>query len=518
MKKRILIIFFIIGCLLMTSCSKKTEPRPDPIDDNYRVFYEIFTGSFSDSDGDGIGDLNGIINRLDYLNDGNMDSGNSLGIQGIWLTPIFKSPSYHKYDVQDYYTIDPAFGTQEDLDRLIEECHKRNIILILDMVINHTSRYHPWFSDFYDAHRSGKTDDPYYDFYTYDIQYEAQPGKAWCDIDNAGQVYECNFSSDMPELNFDNPKVREEVLDIAKFYLDKGVDGFRFDAAKYIYLSDNGRSVDFWKWYCDELRKIKEDVYLVAEVWSHEGEIDQYETALNCFNFSMSQAEGIIAKTAKGSDMKMYTHYISSYQDKLKSINSKSMPIPFISNHDMDRAAGYLSISDGKAFFAANLYLLSPGSPFLYYGEEIGMKGSRGAANTDANRRLAMLWGDNDTISDPEGSTYDITKQINGTVIDQTKDKNSLLNYYRDLIQIRNRYPQIARGTYNFIDLDNSNLGGFSIEYNGETTYLFHNNSSEEITIAADTYSELLDHIGMNSASFKDGKLTIGAMTSVILK
>ena len=146
------------------------------------------------------------------------------------------------------------------------------------------------------------------------------------------------------------------------------------------------------------------------------------------------------------------------------------------------------------------------------------MKGSRGSANTDANRRLAMLWGDNDTISDPEGSTYDLSKQINGTVKDQTKDKNSLLNYYRSLLQIRNKYPQIARGTYEILDLDNSHVGGFIIEYNGDTIYLIHNNSNEEIAITTDSYSDLLEHIGMNDASYKNGKLIIGAMTSVILK
>ena len=137
-------IFFILLILMMcVSCSSKKET--DKTDDNYRVFYEIFVGSFSDSNNDGIGDLRGIINRLDYLNDGNINSKDSLGIQGIWLTPIFYSPSYHKYDVIDYYRIDPTFGTQDDLDELIRKCHERNILVILDMVINHTSSQNEWF-------------------------------------------------------------------------------------------------------------------------------------------------------------------------------------------------------------------------------------------------------------------------------------------------------------------------------------------------------------------------------------
>ena len=137
------------------------------VEDNARVFYEIFVGSFADSDGDGIGDLRGIINRFDYLNDGDPNSGKSLGIEGIWLSPIFESPSYHKYDVKDYYTIDPQFGTQEDLDELIALCHQRGVKLILDMVINHTARSNAWFGAFTKAHRQGLTAEPYYDFYTY---------------------------------------------------------------------------------------------------------------------------------------------------------------------------------------------------------------------------------------------------------------------------------------------------------------------------------------------------------------
>lgn len=141
--------------------------QADPIDDNYRVFYEIFTGSFSDSDGDGIGDLRGIIDRMDYLNDGNINSGESLGIQGIWLTPIFSSPSYHKYDVIDYYEIDSDFGTQEDLVELLQVCHERNVKVILDLVLNHTSSSNQWFLSFAEAHRNGDTASPYYDYYTY---------------------------------------------------------------------------------------------------------------------------------------------------------------------------------------------------------------------------------------------------------------------------------------------------------------------------------------------------------------
>ena len=242
-----LIIFLICGC---------KAAKTDPIDDNYRVFYQIFVGSFSDSDGDGIGDLKGVLNRLDYLNDGNVNSGKSLGIQGIWLSPVFVSPSYHKYDVVDYYQIDPQFGTEEDLKKLIDECHKRNIIVILDLAINHTSINHEWFKRFAEARKAENKTDAFYDYYTCVTDETKDKGKTYYPIPGTSYYYEGNFSGDMPELNFNNPEVRNEVLNIAKYYIDLGIDGFRFDAAKYIYYADNDGSVDFWQWYISELKSI----------------------------------------------------------------------------------------------------------------------------------------------------------------------------------------------------------------------------------------------------------------------
>lgn len=515
MIKKIILILLIL--ILSVSCSKGGNKQADPTNDNYRVFYEIFVGSFSDSNGDGIGDLKGIINRLDYLNDGNINSTDSLGVQGIWLTPIFLSPSYHKYDVVDYYRIDPSFGSQEDLEELVEKCHERNIIVILDLALNHTSTQNEWFRQFEAAHQNNNTSSPYYDYYVYSYKSGGNANGTYCDLQNTEETYECNFSYDMPELNFDNPKVREEVLNVARFYLDKGIDGFRFDAAKYVYLNNTDASVNFWKWYTDELRKIKKDIYLVGEVWSGEGEISRYQTQMNCFNFAMSQADGQIAKTAKSEEISRFTSYVENYQKSLKEIHEGTMPVSFISNHDMDRSAGYLNVASGQAYIAANLYLLSPGSPFIYYGEEIGMKGSRGGANTDANRRLAMLWGDDDTVSDPEGTTYELKNQINGTVKDQLNDKDSLLKHYAKLITIRVKYPEIARGTYTRLNLGENNLGGFSIDYNGETTYIIHNNSDQEITLKCD-FSKLSESIGFTEATLKNGELKVGPFTSAILK
>lgn len=512
------IISILITFLLIVSCSSK---QIDTIDDNYRVFYQIFVGSFSDSNDDGIGDLRGIINRLDYLNDGDANSKDSLGIQGIWLSPIFKSSSYHKYDVSDYYQIDSKFGTMDDLKELIEKAHKRNVKIILDLPINHTSSGNKWFTEFRLAHANGDTTNKYYDYYVYKKAGSPEPGRTWSKL-NANEDYECNFSTDMPELNFDNEDVRNDVLEIAKYYLDLGVDGFRFDAAKYIYLNDQEKTVDFWNEYTAKLKEIKEDIYLVGEVWSSDNETYNYIEAMNCFDFTMSQAEGIIASTAKNGNVNTYARYISNYQNKINSINENSMMISFISNHDMDRSAGFLMMANKFPYMAANLLILSPGSCFIYYGEEIGIKGSRGSSNTDANRRLKMLWGDNDTVEDPIDSTFDSNKQTNGTVKEQLKDEDSLLHHYRKLIDLRNKYPEIARGTYKAYTQSDNSMGGFIITYNDEVTGLFHNCSAsleQSIDLSNYNFTEIKDYISLSdTVKFENNILTLGPQTSVIIK
>ena len=491
--------------------------------DNYRVFYEIFVGSFSDSNGDGIGDLRGIINRMDYLNDGDPASGKSLGVEGLWLTPIFESPSYHKYDVADYYAIDPQLGTMDDLKELLAVCHERNVLVILDLPINHTARRNSWYSSFLMARRSGDTESPYYDFYSTSPKGEAAPaGRVFQEASGTDVLVECNFSDGMPELNYDCEGVREAVLDVAKFYLDLGVDGFRFDAAKYIYLGDNERSAAFWEWYMGELRAVKPDVYAVAEVWDADGVTDFYYPAMDCFNFTMSQSGGTIADTANHRDATRLTSYVGQYCASVAAMREGAMIVPFVSNHDMDRAAGFLTVSSGNMKMAANLYLLGPGSPFIYYGEEIGMKGSRGGANTDANRRLAMLWGDGDTVRDPEGTTYGADKQADTSVAAQLPDPDSLYNYYKELLMLRHANPEIARGQYRSLPLSGTKLGGFVSTWQDKEVCVIHNTTEDALTLELDGAGlagmEITAAVGAGSAAIEGGTLTLDGRTSVILR
>ena len=490
-------------------------------EDNARVFYEIFVGSFSDSDGDGIGDLRGIINRFDYLNDGDPASGLSLGVEGIWLTPIFESPSYHKYDVADYYAVDPQFGTMDDLRELAELCESRNVKLILDLPINHTGSRSDWFLSFVTAHRNQDPQDPYYDFYSwYGPGSTAPAGRRFASVIGTSDYYECNFDNAMPELNFDNEAVRQAVLDVALFYLDLGVDGFRFDAAKYVYFGDNERSAAFWDWYMAQLRAVDPEIYAVAEVWDGDGITDKYYSSLNCFNFTLPQAGGLIAETAKAGNAGRYAAYVENYLHTVQAIRPESMIVPFVSNHDMDRASGFLPAMNGQMQVAANLYLLGPGSPFLYYGEELGMRGSRGSANTDANRRLAMRWGDGDTVADPKGSSYPDQPEV--SLAQQLGQGQSPYNYYKRLLLIRRANPEIARGEYHAVSVPDSKVGGFVSTWNGSSVCVLHNTTLGTKTVdlaALDLdFTEIAACIGMGEAELEGTSLRLGGQTSVVLR
>ena len=496
----------------------------EPTDDNARVFYEIFVGSFSDSDGDGTGDLRGIINRLDYLNDGDPQSGLSLGVEGLWLTPIFLSPSYHKYDVTDFYAVDPAFGTMDDLTELLEKCHQRGIKVILDLPINHTSTEHRMFKSFLNAHLMQNTESGAYDFYHWLPEDAAAPaGQTYVKNARSHVKYEANFSDTMPEPDFDQAAVRQYMLDVAKYYLALGVDGFRFDAAKYVYFGDNEKSAAFWDWYLTELRAVKPDMYTVAEVWDGDGVIDKYVPMTNCFNFTASGVNGILADTAKAGDANRFCAYVQRTQEHAAALRGDAMNVFFISNHDMDRAAGYLTVASGRMKMAANLYLLSPGSPFIYYGEEIGMLGSRGGANTDANRRLAMLWGDGDAVRDPAGSTYDAAKQTPYSVQDQLSMNSSLLNHYKKLLMIRKANPEIARGVCTALNFADTKLGGFVCSWQGKDVMVLHNPTGRDITVDISAvwdhaFTQISAFAGAGRAFLSESQLTLEAQTSVVLR
>ena len=358
-------------------------------DDNYRTTYEIFVYSFCDSNGDGIGDLNGIRSKLDYIED--------LGFDAIWLTPVHPSSTYHKYDVDDYYEIDPAFGTMEDYEALLKECHERGIRVYMDLVLNHTSEDNAWFkaaSDYLHELSSGAEPDvsecKYFDYYNF----SRESSGGYAPLDGTDWYYEARFWSEMPDLNLSSEAVRGEIRDILAFWLGKGVDGFRLDAVTYYIYADPEANVEFLRFLTEAGRSIRPDCYFVGEAWTDRNTIAQlYGSGIDSlFDFPFSGNEGFIANiingTYKASD---YVKGMLLAQEAYSSANPDYVDAPFYTNHDMARSAGYYAADDGpvtKMAYAMSLFMT--GNSFVYYGEEIGMKG----AGKDENKRAPMYWSD----------------------------------------------------------------------------------------------------------------------------
>ncbi len=518
------------------------DPMVDPIDDNNRTLYQIYVRSFADSNADGIGDIRGIIDKFDYLNDGDINSGEDLGVQAIWLTPIFYGSSPHKYDAIDFYQIDPEFGTEKDLKDLIDLCNERNVKLVLDLALNHTSTSNDWFKQSRDAHKSGNTSNKYYNYYNWSTYKK----DGYVQLKDTNWWYESWFDLEggsMPDLNYDNQNVRNEMLNVAKYWMELGVHGFRFDAVKVLYgtndqctAEQHRKSAEFYEWYTGELRKINPEIYLVGECWDNEANMLKYYNAMNCFNFKIAdQGNGVLVNAVKETgNMSTYVDYISNLQQRIKNVNPNGVMSNFLTNHDQDRSHHFLKSNELKKM-AASLYLLTPGTPVIYYGEEIGLEGDGESAN-DANLRLPMKWGDNTytcKISSDVSIKYKNMNLYSNSVFDQQYDSDSLLMHYSKVLSIRNRYPAIARGTYKPLYGGISSFAGFFVDYGNEDVIILHNTSSTQ-TVTIDLknlktnndskllagYSSftILDYVGVNDATINGTVLTLGPQTTVILK
>ena len=396
--------------------------------------------------------------------------------------------------------------------------------MIIDLVLNHTSNQHPWFKAAKQAIMDGDFSNEFIDYYVIVTEDQKDSGRVYHHL-YGDYYYEGNFSTGMPELDLENETVKEEIIEIIQFWYDLGVKGFRLDAAKYIYLGETDKNVEFWNWFVDEAKKIKEDTYIVGEVWSGDSLIMPYYESFSNFDFGMSQQQGAVALVANSQDdVNWFVSYIDRYRSLVEKVNPNAILTPFITNHDTNRAAGFLNVEDYTMYSAASMYILSYGNPFIYYGEEIGMKGSRSTENTDANRRLAMLWGDRDSVEDPIGTTYNPDLQINGTAKSQIKDEDSLYNHYKKLIMIRKANPEIARGDYTVLDFDGYySFGGFLSTYDNVTVGVFHNVGDRELTIDLSLYTdisfdELRGYAGYGLATLEGQILTISRNTTVVLK
>jgi len=411
---------------------------------NDAVFYEVFVRSFQDSDGDGIGDLQGLTQRLDYLNDGDPSTDDDLGVTGIWLMPVNDSPSYHGYDATNYRTINPDYGTMADFEAFLAAAHQRGIKVIVDYVMNHCSTRHPWFT----AAEAG--DPTYRDWFRWSQDDPGQTGPwgqgvwHW----NASGWYYGLFWSGMPDLNYDTPAVKAEMFETATYWLDDvGVDGFRLDAVLYIdeddgLMQNTPETLQFWADYNAHVKSVKPDMMSVGEAWTATSTVLKYVTRDRldiCFEFDLSYA-------ALGAVNDGDAGYLSSKADQVYRAYPHLQYGTFLTNHDQNRALDSVGGDIGRAKAAAGAYLTLPGVPFVYYGEEIGMVGS----GAHEFVRSPMQWTDDVYAGFSTAAPW---QAINANadvynVAAEDGDTTSLLAWYRRLIHLRNDAPALRRGLH----------------------------------------------------------------------
>lgn len=426
-------------------------PPPEPVATgtaglpwwNDRLFYEVFVRSFYDSDGDGIGDLQGLISKLDYLNDGDPTTDSDLGVTGIWLMPVAESPSYHGYDVVDYTTIERDYGTNEDFKQLVDEAHKRGIAVIVDLVMNHTSIQHPWFLD---ARTPGSEHDAWYIWRTEKPDYRG-PWNQQVWYQAGGRYYYSLFCQCMADLNYENPAVTEAMYDVIRFWLEEmDVDGFRLDAVKHLIeegkKQENTAATHAWlEGFYRFVRWTDPDALTVGEAFGvPPHELVKYigDEVDIAFEFTLAQA--MIDSANNGTQGP-----VSLAQATALRIYPQGQYAAFLTNHDQNRVITQLGDDVEAAKAAASLLLTNPGVPFIYYGEEIGMRGQK----PDPSIRTPMQWdGTERTGGFTAGRPWQplAPGYRERHVAAQSGDPDSLLSHYRTLIRLRQDHPALRAG------------------------------------------------------------------------
>ncbi|MFD2512321.1 alpha-amylase family glycosyl hydrolase [Pontibacter locisalis] len=494
------------------------QPEAQASDWPRGVTYEIFVQSFCDSDNDGIGDIKGMTSKLDYLDE--------LGVEAVWLMPMSPSPSYHKYDVTDYYAIHPDYGTMEDFKEFVKKAHDRGINVVIDLVLNHSGSGHPWFKE-----AAKDPNSPYRDYYVWahkDDPITKGEGKTtgddshntmqWHSVEGSDYKYYGFFWGGMPDLNFDNPKVRQEAYKIGRFWLEEiGVDGFRLDAARHIFTDD--RQADnhqFWEEFRSEMQKVKPDVYLVGEVWAEAKTVAPYTKGLPAlFNFEMSWDILKALQQGKGDSLAIKHAQIINFYEK---VNPDYIDATILSNHDQNRIMSELNGDMEKAKMAAGLLFTLPGSPYIYYGEEIGMKGKK----PDEQIREPFIW---DVKSEDECRAtwvkpeYSTEQTVTPAAV-QAEDKNSILNHYKNLIKVRNNSKALTYGKLRPVNVDNKAISAFVRTQDDESVFVVHNISGTEasVKVPADLQEYKKVMLQHNNAAHINNTVILPAYSSLILK
>jgi alpha-amylase len=451
------------------------------------VFYEVFVRSFADSNGDGIGDLRGLTAKLDYLKD--------LGVDALWLMPVFDSPSYHGYDTVDYEKIEPDYGTGEDFDRFLAEAHRRGIRVIVDFVMNHSSAQHPWFVNSASSpsadHRAWyvwRADDPGW------TQPWGGGNHSW--HEKNGAFYYGVFWGGMPDLNYDTPAVRREMERLAALWLSRGVDGFRLDATRHLFANgpgdlqnDQPQTHAFLKEFSASVRRANPKSVLVGENWTDTEKIAPYfgSTAVvkggdelpMSFNFPLAEEILGALNSAEAAGIGAKLEEMAALYPKGGIVDA-----PFLTNHDQARLATQLGNDPAKMKSAAAILLTLPGAPFLYYGEEVGLQNGPGGG--DEFKRTPMPWdstaGGGFTTGKPWFDFAPGREAAN--VASQAGDPGSLLSHYRGLIRLRHASPALRTGTLTLLSPGDRSTPvlAFLRETPKERVLVIHNVTGSEVS------------------------------------
>jgi maltose alpha-D-glucosyltransferase/alpha-amylase len=512
------------------------------------VFYEVMVRSFMDSNGDGTGDLGGLIQKLDYLQ--------WLGIDALWLPPFFQSPLRDGgYDVSDYNSVLPEFGTIEEFRELVTKAHERNMRIVIDLVINHTSDQHPWFQ----ASREDP-EGPYGDYYVWsdtDEKYEDvriifvdTEESNWAFDPIRRQFYWHRFFSHQPDLNFENPKVHDEIFDVVRFWADLGVDGFRLDAIPYLYETDggSGESEPETHQFVAKLREMVDREYpgriLIAEAnqWPSEvaaffGTDDEPECHM-AFDFPVmprifyalrsqqaTELQRQMAEETPAPEGSAWGVFLRNHDELTLEMVSEEYRQAMYGWYAYDprmranigirrRLAPLLDNARAELELAHALLFSLPGSPFLYYGDEIGMGDNIWLPDRDSSR-TPMQWTPDRNAgfshADPGKLYLPVVQslvyhynQIN--VESQLAQSRSLLHWIRNVIHVRKAHPTFGLGTMRVLETDNESVLAFVREYSGTGTHL--GDAAERIlcvfSFAHNPVSSTITATGLEGANLRD--------------
>ncbi|QKE72907.1 alpha-glucosidase [Arthrobacter citreus] len=521
------------------------------------VVYQIYPRSFMDSNADGIGDIKGIIEKLDYLK--------LLGIDVIWLSPVYKSPNDDNgYDISDYCDIMEEFGTMEDMDYLIFEANKHGIKIVMDLVVNHTSDEHPWFIE----SRKSK-DNPYRDYYIWrDPLNGSEPndlpsvfsGSAWKFDEQTGQYFLHLFSKRQPDLNWENPKVHDEVYNMMNFWLDKGIGGFRMDVIDLIgklpdqEITANGPKLHDYLHEMNQKTFGKSDVLTVGETWGATPEIaklysDPARNELSMiFQFEhigLDQQEGKEKWDLKPLNLLELKEVFHKWQTQL---DGKAWNSLFWNNHDLPRIVSRWGNDEEyrieSAKMLATILHLMQGTPYIYQGEEIGMTNirfesieeyddietknmyneriSNGYKHEDImesiytkgrdNARTPMQWNGDQHGGFTRGNPW-LTVNPNYTNINAEKsinDPDSIFHHYRQLIQLRKEIPAIVYGSFEMLAEKDEKVFAYTRQDQDEKLLIVANFTKDESEFS---YNAQLDQVSILLSNYKDSSLTIDKLS-----